>query len=209
MELISPSMCDFLGSRTGIGGEGPDKTDQIPDMLVRFDSSKRRHTTQTNPVLHNPKQFSVGVLLYLGRSQIGCSRVHPSSRVSRLAPRVTVALGTVGAEELVAFAETRIPIRWCRRNFSSTRSSYEETLALSCERRLHSSRLRKRAQIKSERGNAADEQQEQNDDCQYEKRPLHVRAPKSFLEIQKQKKRRGLGRSPSPRTTTLRTQPRC
>jgi hypothetical protein len=37
---------------------------QIPDVFVRFDSSKSWHPAQANYIFDNPEQFDIGVLLH-------------------------------------------------------------------------------------------------------------------------------------------------
>src|SRR5713101_9437957 len=98
-------MRGFLALWIGVCRKGPDETHQIPDMLVGFHSSKGRHAAQADAALHNPEKFPVGIPLNFGRSQVGCPGVHPSPCVGGFPSRITMALGTVGAEEFVAFRE--------------------------------------------------------------------------------------------------------
>ncbi|SRR5713226_2985908 len=169
--------------RTGVRRKGPDEMYQIPDVLVGFHFFKSGHTAQADAVLHYPKEFPVRILLDLGRSQIGCSGVHPSPRIGWFPPRITMALRTIGAEELVSFDETRLHICGRRRNFSPACSSNEEPLAFGREERLHSAWLGKGAEIELKSQRAADKQQEREHRGQYEERSLHLRAPRIRLEM--------------------------
>jgi hypothetical protein len=72
---------------------------QIPDVLVRFDFSKRRHPTQTNSILHNPEQFSIGVASNRTRREIRSARIHPPTVVSEWVAVGAMAHDTVGAIE--------------------------------------------------------------------------------------------------------------
>jgi hypothetical protein len=67
---------------------------QIPDVLVRFDFSKRRHPTQTNSILHNPEQFSIGVASHSTRREIRSARIHPPTVVSECVAVGAMAHGT-------------------------------------------------------------------------------------------------------------------
>jgi hypothetical protein len=156
---------------------------QVPDVFVGFHSSERGHAAQADSVLYDPKKFSVGILLHAGGSQVGCSGIHPSPRVSWFPSRITVALGTFGTEELVSFGETRLPIRGRRRSFSPAGSSNEQPLALGREERLDSTWLGKGAEIELKSYYAADEQQERENRGQDENRSLHWRTPRVRLEM--------------------------
>ena len=39
---------------------------QIPDVFVRFDSSKGWHPAQANSIFDYPEQFAIGIMLHLG-----------------------------------------------------------------------------------------------------------------------------------------------
>jgi hypothetical protein len=50
--------------------ESPYIVYQIPDVIVRFDFSKRWHPAQPDAVFHNPEQFTIGVFLHITRCQV-------------------------------------------------------------------------------------------------------------------------------------------
>src|SRR5258708_6725296 len=170
-------MRGFLALWIGVCRKGPDETHQIPDMLVGFHSSKGRHAAQADAILHNPEEFPVGIPLNLGRSQVGCPGVHPSPRVGGFAPRITMALRTVGTEQLVALLDTCLHIRGSRREARATGSPNKEMLGFSSEERLCATRLGKCAQVElRSHYAAADKHQGENQDCNPNK-ALHRRAP--------------------------------
>jgi len=81
---------------------------QIPDVLVGFDSSKGGHPAQTNSIFYNPEQFAIGVLLYLGRCEIGGARIHPATGVSGFVAVEAMTRCAFGAEEFVSFFDARL-----------------------------------------------------------------------------------------------------
>jgi hypothetical protein len=88
--MISLSMRGSSALRMGVSPESPYVVHQIPDVLVRLDFSKGEHPAQTNSILHNPEQFSIGVALHRKRCEIRSARIHPPTGV-----RWGVAVGTV------------------------------------------------------------------------------------------------------------------
>ncbi len=199
-------MRGFLALWIGVCRKGPDETHQIPDMLVGFHSSKGRHAAQADAALHNPEKFPVGIPLNFGRSQVGCPGVHPSPCVGGFPSRITMALGTVGAEEFVAFRETRFHIRGRRRGARATGSPNKEMLGFSSEERLCATRLGKCAQVElRSHYAAADKHQDENRDCNPNK-ALHRRAPKDGQDYcEKQEGRR----ASRPSLAGIRMRPGC
>src|SRR6266568_9466733 len=143
----SHSIRSTSAPRIGAVRESPYIMHQIPDVFVGFHFSKSGHTTQADAVAHDPEELAVRIRLHVGGTQVDCPRVHPSPRIRWFSPRITMALGTVGTEELVSFGEARFHVRGRGRNLSPTGSSNEEPLALGCKERLHSAWFGNGAQI--------------------------------------------------------------
>ena len=97
----------FSAHRGGASPEGPHIIRQIPDVLVRFDSSKSGHPAQTNSILYNPEQFAIRIFLHLRRCEIRGARIHPATGVSGCVAVETMACRAFGAEEFVSFFDAR------------------------------------------------------------------------------------------------------
>src|SRR5260370_42152995 len=117
-----------LPLRIRVHRQRPDEMHQIPDVFVGFHSPKRGHAAQTNSIFHNPKQLAVGILLYVGRSEVRRSRVHPSPRVGWVSSGVTVALRAFRTEEIVPFLDTCPCVSRSRRDARTTGSSNKKML---------------------------------------------------------------------------------
>ena len=120
---------------------------QIPDVLVRFDSSKRRHPAQPNSILYNPEQFAIGVLLYLGRCEIGSARIHPATGVSWCLPVETMACGTIGAVDCVSFFDAFLEIGRCWGNTVAAAPSNQDAFYSCREKGLEMAGLMKRVKL--------------------------------------------------------------
>ena len=83
---------------------------QIPDVVVRFDFSKRGHPAESDAVFHNPEQFTIGICLHLARCQVRRARVHPSTIVSGGVAIGAMAHCTISGVEFVSFLDARLQI---------------------------------------------------------------------------------------------------
>jgi hypothetical protein len=60
--------------------ERPDIMHQIPNVVVRFDFSERGHPAESDAILHDPEEFTIGICLYITRCKVRCARVHHPGR---------------------------------------------------------------------------------------------------------------------------------
>jgi hypothetical protein len=90
--------------------ESPDVMYQIPDVVVRFDFSKRGHSGEPDAIFHNPEQFTIGISLHIARCQVRRARVHPSTIVSRGVAIGAMAHYTIRGVEFVAFLNACLQI---------------------------------------------------------------------------------------------------
>jgi hypothetical protein len=120
---------------------------QIPDVLVRFDSSKRGHPAQPNSILYNPEQFAIGVLLHLGRGEIGSARIHPATRVSWCVPVEAMTCGAIGAVDCVSFFDACLEIAWWWGNTVAAAPSNQDAFYSCREKGLEVAGLMKRVEL--------------------------------------------------------------
>ena len=120
---------------------------QIPDVLVRFDSSKCGHPAQPNPILYNPEQFAIGVLLHLGRCEIRSARIHPATGVSWCLPVEAMTCGTIGAVDCVSFFDAFLEIGWCWGSTVAAAPSNQDAFDSGREKDLEMAGLMKRVEL--------------------------------------------------------------
>ena len=87
---------------------------QIPDVIVRFDFSKRGHPAESDAIFHNPEQFAVGILLHITRCKVRRAGVHPSTIVSGGVTVGAVAHCTIRGVNSISFLNACLQIagRW-------------------------------------------------------------------------------------------------
>ena len=83
---------------------------QIPDVLVRFDFSKRGHPTESDAIFHNPEQFTIGISLHVTRCQVRRAGVHPSTIVRGGAAIGAVAHCTIRGVDFISFLNACLQI---------------------------------------------------------------------------------------------------
>jgi hypothetical protein len=83
---------------------------QIPDVVVRFDFSKRGHPAEPDPIFHNPEQFAVGIFLHITRCQVRRAGVHPSTIVRGGAAIGAMAHCTIRGVDFISFLNACLQI---------------------------------------------------------------------------------------------------
>ena len=119
---------------------------QIPDVFVRFDSSKSRHPGEPNSIFDNPEQFPIRVLLHRRRCKIRGARIHPSPGVGGRMAVEAMTHSAFDAVKLVPFLDTRLQIRWRNRNTLAAAPANQQVLYLCRECGFHMTWLLQRVE---------------------------------------------------------------
>jgi hypothetical protein len=90
--------------------ERPDIMHQIPNVVVRFDFSERGHPAESDAILHDPEEFTIGICLYITRCKVRCARVHPSTIVCGGVAVGAMAHCTISGVEFVSFLDAGLQI---------------------------------------------------------------------------------------------------
>jgi hypothetical protein len=114
---------------------------QIPDVLVGFDFSKCGHPAEPDAILHNPEQFTIGVVLHLPRGKVRGARVHPPAIVSRAVAVGAMTHRAISGVELVSFLDARLQIAGRRGDTLATPPTNKKVFCLGRENGFQVTRL--------------------------------------------------------------------
>jgi hypothetical protein len=126
--------------------QGSDVMNQIPDVVVRFDFSKRGHPAESDAILHNPEEFAIGIVLHSTRRKIGCARIHPVSIVSGSAAVGAMAHCTIGGVEFVPFLNACLQIARRRGNTLAAFPTNQKVFCLGSKNGFQIARLLNRVE---------------------------------------------------------------
>jgi hypothetical protein len=119
---------------------------QIPDVLVRFDFSKRGHPAEPDAIFHNPEQFTIGICLHIPRCQVRRAGVHPSTIVSGGAAVGAMAHCTISGVEFVSFGNACLQIAGRRGDTLAAAPSNQNVFCLGRKNGLQVARLLNRVE---------------------------------------------------------------
>jgi hypothetical protein len=119
---------------------------QIPDVLVRFDFSKRGHPAEPDAIFHNPEQFTIGICLHITRRQVRRAGVHPSTIVSGGVAVGAMAHCTISGVEFVSVGNACLQIAGRRGDTLATAPSNQNVFCLGRKNGFQVARLLNRVE---------------------------------------------------------------
>ena len=147
--------------------------DQIPDVVVRFDFTKRGHPAEPDTILHNPEELAIGIVLHITRRKVRCARIHPTPIVSGGVAVGAMAHGAIRGVDFVPFLDACLQIAGRRRNTLAAFPTNQEVFCLGCKNSFQVARLLNRVEPYLSKSRDPSPGNEHKDDEDNEQPALH------------------------------------